>query len=43
MALIAEQDQRVPSLLTIQDINASMADVTLELIARNYCFCLLSR
>jgi len=33
--LIVQEDHHVPSLLTIRDINASMADVALELATRN--------
>ena len=35
--LAVQEEEHIPSLLTIQDINASMADVALELATRK-CF-----
>ena len=34
--LVAQEEEHIPSLLTIHDINASMADVALELATRKY-------
>jgi len=33
--LIVQEEEHIPSLLAIRDINASMADVALELATRN--------
>ena len=41
IVLTVQEDEHIPSLLTIQDINASMADVALELATRG-CYSSLS-
>ena len=35
--LIVQEEERIPSLLTVQNLNTSMADVALELATRKCC------